>query len=96
MYVITNREIVDGRKGLSQFGKKLNEKGANELRAVRVSRQGRSTKVEVLRDKLHYSVSVPRVTKLPISSNRGARKMMSYVCHSPGLRDALTKGGCCT
>src|SRR5690606_7836180 len=31
----------------------------------------------------------------PSWRNRGALKMISYVCHSPGLRQALTSGGVC-
>ncbi len=34
------------------------------------------------------------LTSFP-SLNRGAFQMMSYVCHSPGLRHTLTNGGCC-
>lgn len=82
MYVITNREIVDGRKGLSQFGKKLNEKGANELRAVRVTREGRSTKVEVLRDKLHAATAARLIEQhnLPLDPDEQYYASLRVAC----------------
>jgi len=52
MYVITNREILEGESGLEQFGKRPNRQGPNELRLARVTRRGRGWQVEFLADKL--------------------------------------------
>ena len=38
-------------------------------------------------------VTKPGFVSLPSLSKRGVVKAMSYVCHSPGLREALTIGG---
>ncbi len=52
MYVITNREVLDGETGLDQFGKRVNNEGPNELRMARVTRRGRGWQVEFLEDEL--------------------------------------------
>jgi len=71
MYVVTNREIVAKRKGLSQFGKRLSEKGANELRVAKVSKSGASWNVKVLPDNLNESVAdrLIRKHKLPLKKS---------------------------
>ncbi len=52
MYLITNREIIKGAKGLKRFGKKPNTEGPNELRLMKVERTSRSWKVSEVADKL--------------------------------------------
>jgi esterase/lipase superfamily enzyme len=52
MYLITNREIIKGARGLKKFGKKLNTEGPNELRLMRVERSSRSWKVTEVADRL--------------------------------------------
>ncbi len=52
MYLITNREIIKGAKGLKRFGKKPNSEGPNELRLMRVERSSRSWKVTEVADRL--------------------------------------------
>ena len=52
MYIVTNRQIHEDKKGLDKFGKKPNQKGPNELRLVSVERSARGFKVEELADTL--------------------------------------------
>lgn len=52
MYVVTNREILDGETGLKQFGPRANSKGPNELRVAKVERTRGDYKVEILEDAL--------------------------------------------
>jgi esterase/lipase superfamily enzyme len=55
MYVITNREIVKGARGLKIFGKKPNSEGPNELRLLSVKKTTRSWQVKEVADKLGKS-----------------------------------------
>lgn len=53
MFIVTNREVNDRKRGLSQFGGKPNPEGANEVRIVEATKEGREwKKVMVLPDKL--------------------------------------------
>ncbi len=52
MYLITNREIIKGGRGLKKFGKKPNTEGPNELRLMKVERTARSWKVSEVADRL--------------------------------------------
>jgi esterase/lipase superfamily enzyme len=52
MYVVTNREIVDGVKGFEQFGKRPNAKGPNELRLAEVVKRGSGWRVTFLDDEM--------------------------------------------
>ncbi|MEM1223870.1 MAG: alpha/beta hydrolase [Verrucomicrobiota bacterium] len=52
MFVVTNREILEGRKDLKQVGHRPNSKGANELRLLRADKIRGEWKVEVLADKM--------------------------------------------
>lgn len=68
MYVITNREIDDGQKGLKKFGDKPNEKGINELRLAHVSDDLKdvqifedeldSEEIKTLREKFNLDISL--------------------------------------
>ncbi len=55
MIFITNRIVDSEAKGLDVFGKKPNQEGANELRAVEVAKRGSSWTTEVIPDKLSES-----------------------------------------
>lgn len=68
MYVITNREIVRGKTGLSQFGKTLNAKGSNELRVAEVKDVNGRQSVKVLPDRLSSKTAsnLIRKHKLPL------------------------------
>lgn len=53
MYVVTNREMLDGAQGLAVFGKRPNAEGPNELRIAEVRRlRTGGHRVRVLRDQL--------------------------------------------
>lgn len=52
MYVITNRELLTGKKSLALFGKRPNPKGAQELRILKVNRSGRGWRVSSVADRL--------------------------------------------
>ncbi|MEO1080437.1 MAG: alpha/beta hydrolase [Pseudomonadota bacterium] len=53
MYVVTNREILEGKTGLEQFGSKPNVLGPNELRIAEITRAANGRyKVEILQDEL--------------------------------------------
>ncbi|MGD9298230.1 alpha/beta hydrolase [Thiohalocapsa sp.] len=56
MYVVTNREVRETKSGepadLDIFGKKPNRDGPNELRIVRVERDGNDWAAETLKDEL--------------------------------------------
>ncbi|MFK7829435.1 MAG: alpha/beta hydrolase [Congregibacter sp.] len=68
MYLVTNREIVDGKKGLEQFGKTTNTKGPNELRLASIQRAGKGYKVEIIEDELPKAESrrLIRENELPL------------------------------
>jgi len=52
MFVVTNREIVEGGKGLGQFGDRPNVEGPNELRIVEAKRAGGKWSIWVVDDEL--------------------------------------------
>ena len=52
MFVITNREIVQGAKGLKQLGARTNPEGPAVLRLVEVLRKTKGLEVKVLQDKI--------------------------------------------
>jgi len=52
MFVVTNRNLEPERKGLEQFGPRVNSRGPNELRMVEVTRARGGWKVEIVPDKL--------------------------------------------
>lgn len=52
MYLITNRVLMDDAKGLNIFGKEPNAKGPNELRLVKVLREGDDWSVKAVTDSL--------------------------------------------
>ncbi len=52
MYIITNRELKKGAKGLKIFGKKPNAEGPNELRLLSVKKTPRSWQVKEVADRL--------------------------------------------
>ncbi|MCA9727643.1 MAG: alpha/beta hydrolase [Candidatus Eisenbacteria bacterium] len=52
MYVVTNREILTGKTGLDQIGKRPNAAGPHELRLVEVTPRGKGWSVSVLEDEL--------------------------------------------
>ncbi|MFK7961973.1 MAG: alpha/beta hydrolase [Phycisphaerales bacterium] len=52
MFVITNRQLHAGRKGLARLGHRPNEAGPNELRVVQARRRGRSWSINILPDRL--------------------------------------------
>lgn len=56
MYIVTNREILENEKGLSQFGSKPNAKGPNELRVAEVTKTANGQfRVQILPDELPKS-----------------------------------------
>lgn len=50
MYVITNRNIVDGETGFDQVGPSPNSLGPNELRLLEATRAGKGWNIQVLDD----------------------------------------------
>lgn len=52
MYVVTNRQIDESRKGLEMFGSTPNPAGPNELRLVEVTRKGNAYQADLLDDLL--------------------------------------------
>jgi esterase/lipase superfamily enzyme len=50
MFIITNREIDESKKGLSMIGSGVNSKGPNELRVVEVTNTGKNLKIKILPD----------------------------------------------
>lgn len=52
MYVVTNRQLDDGKKGLALFGDTPNNLGPNELRLVKVIKRGSGYSTELLEDRL--------------------------------------------
>jgi esterase/lipase superfamily enzyme len=55
MFVVTNREVVQGESGLEQLGKRPNAKGPNELRLVKVVKKGKGWSVTFLDDELEQT-----------------------------------------
>ncbi len=52
MYVITNRRMEKDEGGLEIFGSIPNEKGGNELRIVKITKQAESYKAKAIKDQL--------------------------------------------
>jgi esterase/lipase superfamily enzyme len=52
MFIITNRRVVPGARGLDQLGSTVNEKGPNELRVARVTGRAGAWDLEILDDEL--------------------------------------------
>ncbi len=52
MYIVTNREVKVRAQGLDVFGDKPNPSGPNELRLVKVTKQGTHYETELLTNKL--------------------------------------------
>ena len=52
MYVVTNRELLEGRQGLAVFGDRPSAAGPNELRLLGISRSRSGWRVNVLADEL--------------------------------------------
>lgn len=56
MFIVTNREVFEGRSGLSAFGPSPNQKGPNELRLAEVNKTGRGWSVKILPDIMPQSM----------------------------------------
>lgn len=52
MYIVTNREIYENRRGFKVFGKQPNSLGPHELRLVEITETRSGTRVRVVADKL--------------------------------------------
>ena len=50
MFLITNRDVDESKKGPDAFGKKPNREGPNELRCAEATRAGGKWRVDVLKD----------------------------------------------
>ncbi|MGB5255472.1 MAG: alpha/beta hydrolase [Sedimenticolaceae bacterium] len=55
MYVVTNREVIEGESSFDQFGKRPNNKGPNELRLAEVVKRGTRWSVTFLDDELEQA-----------------------------------------
>ncbi|MDJ0938758.1 MAG: alpha/beta hydrolase [Woeseiaceae bacterium] len=86
MYVITNREVLDNKTGLDQFGKRPNRKGPNELRLAEVTRKGGGWHVKFLEDELPKSESAKliRDNRLPLDPKARHFASLKVAC---GLAD---------
>lgn len=81
MYVITNRDIKKGAKGLSKFGKEPNRNGPNELRLLEVNDADLSD-VKELGDKLTTIELQKLIAKynLPISPGETQYRSLKVAC----------------
>ena len=68
MYIVTNREISDGKDGFKKFGSQPNSKGPLELRLVEVTEARGGARVRVVPDKL----TRPEKAKLGLPVNEVA------------------------
>lgn len=50
MYVVTNRNVIEGESGFAKFGKQPNAEGPNELRLVKVEKRGRGWSVKIMKE----------------------------------------------
>ncbi len=82
MFVVTNRSIDSGARGLKQFGKIPNENGPHELRLVEAKRRGKGWNIDVLPDRLTRAqkeeIGLP-VSKRAYSSSYGAHMILKRV-----------------
>ena len=53
----------------------------------------RGSRIVLHQDPFTKAVMRAGLASWPFSSKRARRKTMSYVCHSPGFRPAITSGG---
>lgn len=73
MFVITNRQVHDRRKGLNKFGSRPNTKGPNELRLAEVKKKGGGWSVEFLDDELPAEESCRLIEKYRLSLDPGKK-----------------------
>ena len=66
MYLITNRRVNEGKKGVSLLGDEPNQKGPNELRLVEAKKKGGKWQLTVLKDELTND----QKTELGLAKNR--------------------------
>lgn len=77
MYIVTNREVIDSKTGLEQFGKRVNAKGPNELRLAEVTRRGRGWQVEFLEDELPKKLARELIQRHELSLNPAEKHFAS-------------------
>jgi len=82
MYVITNRKLHKGKKGLDIFGNDPNEDGPNELRLVEVTKLASGFKTRLLMDKLSKTRVKELIKKyrLPIESDEDRYASLEAAC----------------
>lgn len=84
MFVITNRRIVESAQGLDQFGKRPNEKGANELRLASVVRRGNGYSVDFLDDELNKAEACDLIEEfdLALDPNQTQYASLKVACET--------------
>ena len=69
MYILTNREVIESKTGLEQFGKRVNAKGPSELRVAEVTRCGQDWQVEFPHDTLSPGLARDLIDKRRLPLN---------------------------
>ncbi|MHC4405132.1 MAG: alpha/beta hydrolase, partial [Planctomycetota bacterium] len=85
MFVITNRDVDDSKRGFAKFGDVPNRLGANELRIVEASKTRRAWRISVLPD-----VCTPQMKRAVGITDPGKVYCSEYVAEK--LRAAVAKG----
>lgn len=82
MYIVTNREVLQGETGLAQFGQIPNAKGPNELRLAEVQKKGKGWSVDFLDDKLPVEVAKALIAefRLPLDSAQTQYASLRVAC----------------
>lgn len=78
MYIVTNRELLSGEKGLAQLGPKPNAKGPNELRVVEVTRTANGRyRVKILDDEIPASEAAHLISDNQLNLDAGDQHYVS-------------------
>jgi len=83
MFIITNRQVHESKRGFAKFGDVPNELGPRELRIVEATKSSRGWRIDVLPDTL-----TPQMKKAVNISNPGDVYCSQYVARK--LRQAVT------
>ena len=83
MYIVTNREVFEGRSGFDQFGESPSPKGPLELRIAKVLKRGREWQIDIQPDKVVSQVAAKMIfDRLKASPRSGPkRKDLLFFVH---------------
>jgi len=77
MYLITNRRVDPDEQGTDKLGKRPNQKGNNELRVAKATRDGRGLRLEILEDKIDKAEATDYINEFSLDLDPDAQHYCS-------------------